>query len=96
MSVLPVPAAPRPPVAPGAGTDESRLRALAVRLEAQFLSEMLRHSGLDETGSDFAGGEGEAQFRSFFREAQAEAMAEAGGIGLAESLFEALKRRADG
>lgn len=63
----------------------------AVGLEGAFLSEMLKSSGLHESGagSDGAG----ASFQSFLRQEQAAAMAEAGGIGLAESLFLAMVER---
>lgn len=74
--------------------DTARLRDTAVKLEAQFLSEMLKHAGLDGPASDFSGSSGEDQFGSFLRDAQAMRMAEAGGIGLAESIFRALQARA--
>lgn len=76
-----------------AGSPDARLRAAAVQLEATFLAEMLKSTGLGDSPSSFGGGAGEEQFASFLRETQAQAMAEAGGIGLAEALFEALKVR---
>lgn len=69
------------------------LRSAAEGLEAQFLAEMLKSAGLGEARESFGGGAGEAQFASFLRQEQADAMARKGGIGLAESIFEALKRR---
>lgn len=74
--------------------DTARLRATAIKLEAQFLSEMLKHAGLDGPRSEFSGGSGEDQFGSFLRDAQAMRMAQAGGIGLAETIFRALQARA--
>ena len=59
-------------------------------LETAFLAEMLKSSGLGQTPGTFGGGAGEDQFVSFLRTAQAEAMVEAGGIGLAQSLYESL------
>lgn len=82
-----------PGAVPRAPDDTARLRATAVKLEAQFLSEMLKHAGFDGPASEFAGGTGEAQFGSFLRDAQATRMAEAGGVGLAESIFRALQGR---
>lgn len=79
---------------PGAPEDTARLRATAVKLEAQFLSEMLKYAGFDGPESDFSGGSGEQQFGSFLRDAQAARMAEAGGIGLAEVIFRSLQARA--
>lgn len=76
-----------------ADDDTARLRATAVKLEAQFLSEMLKYAGFDGPKSDFSGGSGEEQFGSFLRDAQAMRMAEAGGVGLAESIFRALQGR---
>lgn len=70
------------------------LMAAARELEARFLAEMLGHAGLGEARSAFGGGIGEEQFASFLREEQARAMAEAGGIGLAQSIFNAVTRRA--
>jgi Rod binding domain-containing protein len=70
------------------------LRDAAVALEAQFLSEMLKSAGLGETPKSFGGGVGEQQFASLLRDEQAAAMARRGGIGLAETIFEAMKRRA--
>lgn len=69
------------------------LRAVAVELEATFLAEMLKHAGLGEIGGAFGGGAGEAQFASFLRLEQARAMADSGGVGLAETLFQALAAR---
>lgn len=75
--------------------DEQLMQA-AKALEASFLAEMLKSAGLGKTPEMFGGGSGEDQFGSFLRQAQAEQMVETGGIGLAQSLFEALKERADG
>ncbi|MFN6951412.1 MAG: rod-binding protein [Albidovulum sp.] len=76
----------------GRPSDDALLSA-ARALEARFLSEMLKAAGLGETPAAFGGGVGEDQFASFLRDEQADAMARQGGIGLAESIFEAMKRR---
>ena len=60
------------------------------------MAEMLESAGLGAARGGFGGGAGEAQFASFLVQAQAEAMAEAGGIGLAETLFNALAERDSG
>ena len=72
---------------------DAALRLAAQHLEAQFLSEMLKTAGLGETPEAFGGGVGEDQFASLLRDEQAGIMARAGGVGLAESIFDALKRR---
>ena len=72
---------------------ERQLRQSAQDLEAAFLAEMLRHTGLGASRESFGGGHGEDQFASFLTEAQAQEIARAGGIGLAETIFEALKGR---
>ena len=72
----------------------ARLRDAAERLEATFLSEMLKAARFGETPSAFGGGTGEDQFASFLRDAQATALVEAGGIGLAERLFQSLANEA--
>ncbi len=78
---------------------ERRDKALwdaAQKLEANFLAEMLKSAGLGESRGEFGGGSGEDQFASFLRNAQADLIVKKGGVGLAESLFQALKDRADG
>ena len=65
----------------------------AQQLEAGFIAEMLRHAGLQANPGAFGGGAGEEQFASFMREAQAQAIVEAGGIGLARQVFDALVER---
>ena len=83
---------------PTAGPPSNRLIALrqaAEKMEAAFLSEMLKAAGVGKTPDAFGGGAGEDQFASFLRDAQAEEMVRAGGIGLAETLFHALKEKED-
>lgn len=96
--MTPMPVMPPSPAGalPEALISDTRLREAAVQLEATFLSEMLKSAGFGETPEGFGGGDGEDQFSSFLRDTQALAMARAGGIGLAEALFEALKVRLDG
>lgn len=72
------------------------LRLAAQQLEASFLAEMLKSAGFGAARNAFGGGVGEEQFASFLRQSQAENMVKAGGIGLAESLYHALKERQDG
>ena len=78
-----------------ANGNDAALREAAQKLEASFLAEMLKAVGVGEQIEGWGGGAGEEQFASFLRQAQAEEMAKTGGIGLAESLFEALKERMD-
>ncbi len=75
---------------------DEKLRNVANELEATFLAEMLKHSGLGKAKSDFSGGVGEDQFSSFLVDIQAKEMVRAGGIGLAQTLFEALKEQENG
>lgn len=74
---------------------ERQLWKVAQDLEATFMAEMLKHAGLGAMQDDFNGGIGEEQFQSFLRQEQARAIAGQGGIGLTQSIFEALKDRAD-
>lgn len=71
------------------------LRAAAIRFEAAFLAEMLRHSGLGEMPSAFNGGAGEAAFSGTLIQEYAAKIADAGGIGLADRIFESLLGRED-
>ncbi len=69
---------------------EAALRHLSEELEATFLAEMLKTSGIERKSGDFASGIGEDQFGSFLRQEHARSMVSAGGIGLAEQIFKAL------
>jgi peptidoglycan hydrolase FlgJ len=84
-----------PPAAPAkgrAGESDAALRQAAESLEANFLSVMLKSAGLGEVPGLGGGGQGEEQFASFLRDEQARLMVQAGGIGLSEHLFQALKK----
>lgn len=74
-------------------SNDTGLRQAAEKLEATFLAEMLKSAGLGKSRESFGGGAGEDQFGSFLVQEQAQAMVDAGGIGLAESLYNALKER---
>ncbi|MDJ0822738.1 MAG: rod-binding protein [Paracoccaceae bacterium] len=78
-----------------AAPQDKALRMAAQKLEASFLAEMLKSAGVGKTPEAFGGGAGEDQFASFMRQEQARKMAENGGIGLAEALFQSLKERAN-
>ena len=81
---------------PAVTNSDRQLRDVAIELEATFLAEMLKHAGVGEAPGGFGGGVGEEQFASFLRLEQAREMSRQGGIGLAETLFHALKERQDG
>lgn len=72
---------------------DTRLRAVARELEASFLAEMLKSAGLGKSRESFGGGQGEDQFASFLVQEHAKALVDAGGIGLSEAIFEALKEK---
>ena len=74
---------------------DAALREAAVSLEASFLAEMLKAAGLGETRGSYGGGAGENQFSSFLVQEQAMHMARAGGIGLAETIYHAMRARDD-
>lgn len=73
----------------------AEMREVAQDLEAAFLAEMLKHAGFGEARDQdsFGGGIGEEQFSSMLRDQHANAIAERGGLGLAESIFQSLVRR---
>ena len=87
---------PSPQPLPAPPTRDAQLLEAAKKLEAGFLAEMLKAAGVGKPIEGLGGGGiGEEQFASFLREAQAARMVEGGGLGLAQSLFEALKERSD-
>jgi Rod binding domain-containing protein len=85
------PAAPTAPAEPR----NAALRRAAEDLEAAFLAEMLKPMGAGATPAAFGGGTGEAQFSSFLVQEEARAMAASGGIGLAESIFQAMLKHVE-
>ncbi len=90
------PPVPGGPVAkPIARNPDADLRRAAQDIEAGFLTEMLKHAGMDENSDSFGGGVGEEQFSSFLREEQARAIVKKGGVGLAEQIFLSMKRIAE-
>ena len=72
---------------------DAQLRVAAEKLEATFLAEMLKSAGFGKAREGFGGGAGEDNFASFLVQAQADEIVKSGGLGLAESLFDALKER---
>ncbi|MGR3514788.1 MAG: rod-binding protein [Paracoccaceae bacterium] len=68
----------------------TQLKTLSEKIEAQFLAEMLKSAGLSSSSSSFGGGIGEDQFSSFLVQEYADATVKAGGIGVAESIFQSL------
>ncbi|WP_424977635.1 rod-binding protein [Leisingera sp. S232] len=89
--ILPAPPQALPATTPVRPADKDPLREAAIELEASFLAEMLKSAGLGESSEAFGGGAGEEQFSSFLIREQANQIARSGGIGLAESLYHALK-----
>jgi Rod binding domain-containing protein len=85
-----------PPALHRPAPDTADLRAVARALEAGFLEEMLKHAGFGEARGAFGGGVGEAQVASLLRAEQARALVARGGLGLSESLFQALVARSGG
>ncbi|MCA0044249.1 rod-binding protein [Celeribacter litoreus] len=81
---------------PASTPNTQKLREASETLEAQFLAEMLKASGFGKTPDFFGGGSGEDQFTSFLVEAQSKRIVEAGGIGLAEQIFNSLRTQSDG
>lgn len=87
MKIIPTPGSqPPPPLVNDAAAKEA-----AIEMEATFLAEMLKSAGVGKTPEAFGGGAGEDQFGSFLRMEQARQMAQSGGIGLAEALYQSIK-----
>lgn len=95
LSLSAAPSAPAPEARTGA--DDARrkaeLRDVATRFEAVFLAQMMQHAGVGKGAEGFDGGAGEEAFRGQLIAEQARLMAEKGGVGLAEQVFNALARR---
>jgi len=72
-----------------------KMRQTATALEASFLSEMFKQAGFGQARDAFGGGIGEDQFASLLSDEYANSVAEAGGVGLAQSIFEAMQKGMD-
>lgn len=92
LNALPPSKGAHPELATG---QTQKLKEAAKNLEASFLAEMLKAAGVGKTRESFGGGAGEEHFASFLAEAHAKNLVERGGIGLAESIFNALKEKHD-
>jgi len=88
--VLPTRAVASPQQTPQA---KSELRAVAEKLEASFLAEMLKSAGVGEQENSFSGSTGESHFATFQRVALAREMVASGGIGLADIFQANLKEK---
>jgi len=93
MDSLPLPAQALQTNTPAPVQRQNELRAAAQELEASFLAEMLRHTGIGEARKTGGGGAGEEAFAGFLADEYGEALAERGGIGLADRIFEVLVAR---
>jgi flagellar protein FlgJ len=91
-----LPHSPPAPFDTARPAEDAALRDAARRLEAGFLAAMLQAAGAGTPRDTLGGGVGEDQFSSFLTHLRAEAMVNRGGIGLAETLFNAMKGRDDG
>ncbi len=69
------------------------LKETAKAFEASFLAEMLKNTGLGKSRDSFGGGAGEEAFSSLLTTEHANLLAENGGIGLAEHIFNSLAAR---
>ncbi len=69
------------------------MRQVAVEFEAVFLSEMLKHAGVNKLSESMGGGFGEEAFSSMLNDAYAKTLAESGGIGLADTIYYAMRNR---
>ncbi len=72
---------------------EQQLREVSQEFEATFLNEMLKNAGLTGREGEFSGGVGEEAFSGLLTQQYASAMTKAGGIGLAEWIYNSLVAR---
>ncbi len=73
--------------------EEARMRETAEAFEAAFLADVLENSGINAMPDAFGGGAGEDAFSGLLTQEYGRLLAERGGIGLAEQVFELLKQR---
>lgn len=90
MDLPPILPKAAPTVRPAAPDPERAARETARAFEAAFLAEMLKHAGANRTPEATGGGAGEEAFASFLTQEHARLIAERGGVGLAEQIFNAM------
>ena len=83
----------RRPDGPGLHQKPDPLRASAEALEASFLAEMLKHTGVGRMPESFNGGPGEAAFSDFLVHEYAAKISGTRSIGLADHIYRALSER---
>jgi flagellar protein FlgJ len=71
----------------------AQIQDVALKFEAVFVAEMLRHTGLGEVRDTFGGGVGEAGFSGFLIQAYAEKISETGRLGIADGVYRSLEAR---
>ncbi len=69
---------------------EPKIWNAAQSLESNFIAEMFKSAGLGKSRESFGGGAGEDQFSSFLTREYADATVKAGGVGLAESIYQSM------
>ncbi|MEM8754816.1 MAG: rod-binding protein [Pseudomonadota bacterium] len=84
------PVAAEPRAAAPAADDRDPLRETAKAFETAYLAEMLTHAGLSKPRKSFGGGAGEDAYASLLAREWAEKIVEAGGVGVAEKIYETL------
>ena len=72
------------------GAKNANLWKAAQKLEATFLTQMLKSAGLGKPASGFGGGAGEEHFASFLLDEQAKAITKSGGFGLSEQIYQSI------
>ena len=81
------------PSASAASADVDPLRISAQKLEASFLAEMLRYTGVAKMPESFNGGPGEAAFSDFLLHEYADSISRTRSIGLADQIYRSLSER---
>lgn len=71
-------------------TRNARIKEVARDLEAAFLTQMLTIAGVGKSPAGFDGGAGETHFSSFLVSEYATRIADSGGLGLAEHIFQSM------
>lgn len=90
---LSAPGLPAPARSRDVTAEEARMRETAEAFEASFLADVLANSGINAMPDSFGGGAGEDAFSSLLTREYGRLLAERGGVGLAEQVFDLLKQR---
>ena len=73
-------------------SERAAMEEVAKELEASFLAEMFKYSGVEQSRESMGGGHGEEAFSGMLTSEYARSVVDHGGIGLAEQILKSMMK----